>query len=184
MKQFLPRCERIGVFRAAILLSRFMQLGIVVVVFGMLCLSGCDNRRLPNANTFPKSAELLRVTSPDGKLDAVLVRYPYGPAAGGGVDSNVYIVRKDALVSSEPGREVLTADPMTGGQLVWKRDHLLEVHYDLAYIHGFRNVWGLHEVENVGSVGERDFEIEIRLVPASDSSALSPDGSFRHPGYQ
>jgi hypothetical protein len=73
---------------------------------------------------------------------------------------------------------------MTGGKLVWKRDHLLEIQYDIAYIHQFRNLWGLHEVEDAGSTGERDFEVEIRLMPASDSSALRPDGSFRHMGDQ
>jgi hypothetical protein len=43
---------------------------------------------------------------------------------------------------------------------------------------------GLDEIENVGNAGEHDFEVEIQLVPVSDSSALNPDGSFRHPGYE
>lgn len=102
----------------------------------------------------------------------------YGPPAGGGVDSNVYIIRKGAPVNTKEGREVFSADPMTGEQLVWKRDHVLEIHYDIAQIHRFRNLWGLYEVRNVGSA-KYDYEIEIRLMPASDSSVLMPDGSFR-----
>jgi len=98
---------------------------------------------------------------------------------GGGIDSNVYIVRKGAPVYDDPGKEIFTADPLKGGELVWRRDHLVEIHYDLADIHRFRNLWGLHEIEDVGSAGERAYEIELRLVPASDSSALTSNGDFR-----
>lgn len=154
------------------------------VVLSILFFSGCGDQPVPNGDAFSKSSELMRITSPNGQLDAVLVTYIYGPAAGGGVDSNVYIVPKGARVHIKAGREIFSADPMTRGQLVWKREHLLEIHYDIADIHSFRNLWGLHEVEDVGSKGERDFDVEIQLMPASDSSALTPDGSFRHPGYQ
>jgi len=70
------------------------------------------------------------------------------------------------------GTEIFSADPMSGGNLVWKRDHLLEIHYDVGYIHIFRNLWGLHEIEDTGTTGERDIEIEIRLMPTSDSSLI------------
>jgi hypothetical protein len=151
-----------------------------IIVSGILILSACDDR--PDA-VFPKSSETQRVTAPNGQLDAVLVTDTYGPAAGGGVDSNVYIVLKGASVhKSEP--PLFRADPMTGGKLVWEHDHFLEIHYDIAYIHEFRNLWGLHEAANVGSAGERDFMVEIRLAPEDGSSALTPNGSFRHPGYE
>jgi hypothetical protein len=159
----------------------------VVIAFSVilsLFIAACQDGRVSNQSAFPKSSEQRRVTSPNGRFDAVLVTDLYGPAAGGGVDSNVYIVAKGAPVYAKAGKEVFRADPMTGGDLVWRRDHLLEIHYDIAYIHTFRNVWGLYEIENVGSTGERDYEVEIRLMPASDSSALKPDGSFRHPGYE
>jgi hypothetical protein len=124
----------------------------------------------------------MRVSSPNGLLDAVLAQHVYGGAAGGGVDSNVYIVLKGASVYADKSREVFSADPMTGARLVWKRDHLLEIHYDIAEIHNFRNLWGLYEVEEVGGEGQRDFEVEIQLVPTSDASILTPDGGFRHVG--
>jgi hypothetical protein len=154
----------------------------ICVVPAVAILSGCDDRALPDNNVFSTSAEQMRVTSPSGEFDAVLVRDPYGPAAGGGVDSNVYIVRKGQPIHMKTARLLFRADPMNCGELVWKRDHLLEVHYELAYIHEFRNLWSLSEVENVGSTGERDFEVEIQLVPASDSSALKSDGAFRRLG--
>lgn len=157
----------------------FWSVVIVIVIF-----SACQNGSVPGERTFPKSSEQQRSTSPNGRFDAVLVTDAYGPAAGGGVDSNVYIVERGSPVRAKPGSEIFSADPLTGAQLFWKRDHLLEIHYGIAYIHRFRNVWGLSEVENVGSAGEGDFDIEIQLMPASDASAMAPDGSFRHPGYQ
>jgi hypothetical protein len=150
-------------------------------VLSVLFLFGCYDGP---EDSYSKKTENMRVTSLDGQFDAVLATYIYGPAAGGGVDSNVYIVRKGAPVFYKTGREVFSADPMTCGKLVWRRDHLLEIHYDIAYIHNFRNTWGSHEIENVGSTGERDFEVEIQLVPSSDSSALELGGSFRSLGFQ
>ena len=169
--------------RIAISFSRFPTLGGVTLafctVFGILFLAGCSNK---GEDSYSKKIENMRVTSPNGEFDAVLATYIYGPAAGGGVDSNVYIVRKAAPTYYKAGLEIFSADPMNCGKLVWKRDHLLEIHYELAYIHEFRNLWSLSQVENVGSAGERDFEVEIQLVPVSDSSALTPDAAFRRLG--
>jgi len=159
--------------------SRYTNLAVVVALsLSVPVLGGCDD---PVQRTHD-GEELARVTSPNGNLDAVLMRYTYGGAAGGGVDSNVYIVRKDSPVVSKPGHEILRADPMSGGALVWKRNHMLQIQYDVAHIQAFRNLWGLSEIENVGPTGERDFEVEIQLVPKSDASALKYDGSFRRLG--
>lgn len=137
-------------------------------------------KQVPFQNSDGKASENIRITSPNGQLDAVLVTYTYGPAAGGGVDSNVYIVRKGSPVTLKLSREVFRADPMTHGNLVWKQDHLLEIHYDVANIHMFRNTWGLDEVEDVGSAGQHDFNVEVKLMPMSDTSAIRSDGSFRN----
>jgi hypothetical protein len=110
----------------------------------------------------------------------VLTQELYGGAVGGGVDSNVYIVRKGVPVKMDAAHTILQADPFTNAKLIWKQDHLLQIHYDVAHIEQFRNLWGLHEVEDVGSTGERDYEVEIRLDPLADFSMLTPDGSFRH----
>ena len=102
---------------------------------------------------------------------------------GGGVESDVYIVRKGAPVKMDSARKILQADPFTGTKLVWKQDHLLQIRYDVAHIEQFRNLWGLWEVENVGSTGRHNFEVEIRLEPLTgDFSALTPNGSYR-PAY-
>lgn len=173
--------------RIETLRSRFERPEKLFLMFSaFLCalvVSACQHGPASN-HAFPKSSEQRRVTSPSGRFDAVLVVDIYGPAAGGGVDSNVYIVSMGAPVYAKPGSEVFSSDPTTKGDLVWKREHLLEIHYDIAEIHKFRNLWGSHEVEDVGSAGEGDFEVEIRLMPASDSSALKQDGSFLDPGYE
>jgi len=169
-----------------ILNIRKKRMTIILVLFAAsaICiLGGCDDRAVPDQEVFSTSAEQSRVTSPNGQLDAVLVRDPYGPAAGGGVNWNVYITLKGTPIHMKTAHEFFRADPLTGGHLVWKGYHTLEIHYDIADIQEFRNLWGLHEVQDVGSRGERDFEVEIRLVPASDSSALAPDGSFRNADY-
>src|SRR5580658_9399489 len=68
---------------------------LVVAVFCAICfLGGCSDIAVPDRNVFSAAAEQMRVTSPSGQLDAVLVRDPYGAAAGGGVDWNVYITTK------------------------------------------------------------------------------------------
>ena len=152
-----------------------LTIGVTIAGLSLACRNGS----VWGARTFPKSSELRRVTSPNGLFDAVLVEDPYGPPAGGGIDYNVYIVRKGAPVHAGWRSEILSADPMTHGELVWRRDHLLEIHFDIAHIKNLRNLWGLYEIENVGSLGRRDFEVEIQLMPASDSSVLTPDGEFR-----
>jgi hypothetical protein len=68
----------------------------VVVAVSTSVLAGCDEQVYMKG----EGTELARVTSPNGQLDAVLMRYMYGGAVGGGVDSNVYIVRKGAPVGT------------------------------------------------------------------------------------
>ena len=65
-----------------------------------------------------------------------------GPQREVGSIRKVYIVSKGAPVYAKPGSEVFSSDPTTKGDLVWKREHLLEIHYDIAEIHKFRNLWG------------------------------------------
>ena len=124
--------------------------------------------------------EEARVTSPDSQLDAVVIRESYGGALGG-FEWNVFIVPKGNETPTDNRRAVFQAPTLTAEKLVWNQAHLLEIHYDVAHIERFRNLWGLWEVRDVGSRGERDYEVEIRLVPSSpDFSILTPNGSFRN----
>jgi hypothetical protein len=158
-------------------IPRFRALLLGLAFFSFAVLTACYRQSVPR--TAPAVTELSRVTSPNEQLDAVLTQDLYGGAVGGGVDSEVYIVRKGAPVKLGTAYAILKADPFTQAKLVWKQEHLLQIYYDVANIQRFRNLWDLHEVENAGSTGERDFGVEIRLEPLSDSSILA-DGSFRH----
>jgi hypothetical protein len=70
----------------------------------------------------------------------VLLQNVYGGAVGGGVESDVYIVKKGALVKMDTTRKILQANPFTGAKLFWKQDHLLQIQFDLAHIEQFRNL--------------------------------------------
>jgi hypothetical protein len=124
-------------------------------------------------------SEEARLTSPNGALDAVLIREDGGDALSG-FEWHAFIVAKGSAVDVHKSHEVFRAGALTDGKFVWNQPHLLEIHYDAAEIDQFRNLWGLYEIQNVGSQGERNYLVEIRLMPSSDGfSLLTPNGSFK-----
>lgn len=126
------------------------------------------------------SSEDLRVTSPDGQFDAVMVYETYGGAIGG-TDWFLYIVRKGRPAPTDHEKALFWADSLRGEKISWNQPHLLEFQYDRAQIVKFRNLWGLYEIEDVGAYGQRDFDIELRLAPTSpDYSLLRANGEFAH----
>ena len=137
--------------------------------------AGCERRSNTEGS---KGLEQVRATSPNGQLDAVLIRESRG-GAWTGWDWYVYIVAKGSTVHLDYSHSIFYASTLTGEKLVWSQEHLLEIHYDIAEIERFRNLWGSNEIPNVGSAGEQYF-VEIQLKPASPGfSLLSPDGRFR-----
>jgi hypothetical protein len=141
-------------------------------------LTGCAQGGQATKTTLFLGSEVARVTSPNGQLDAVIIREDGGGAAGGW-EWYAYIVAKASGVDQRKAHSIFHAGSLTGQKLVWSQAHLLEIHYGIADIEEFRNLWGLSEIQNVGSVGERDYLVEIRLVPSADFSLLAPDGRFR-----
>ena len=102
-----------------------------------------------------------------------------GPVLGGSVYWNVFIVPKGAAAPKDDKNSVFTASVLRGEKLVWKQNHLLEVHYDLAEIEEFQNVWGSYELQGRGW-RPGDYLAEVRLAPSSpDFSFLTPDGDFK-----
>lgn len=153
------------------------DLGRIGICVGMVTLTiACNTEKAPTH--ISKEAEELRITSPNGQLDAVLVRQDAG-GAGGGWDYYVYIVAKGKRVITN-AHSVLYAGTLRGEKLVWADPHLLNIQYDIANIHEFRNLWGLSEIQAVGGAGEGDYLVEIRLAPTSkDFSLLSSSGEFK-----
>jgi len=124
-------------------------------------------------------SEEARVTSPNGVLDAVIIRED-GDGALGGFVWHVFIITKGSAVDIHKSNEIFRASSLTNGKLLWSQPHLLEIHYETANIEQFRTLWGLYEIQNVGSQGERDYLVEIRLMPSPDGfSLLTPNGSFK-----
>ena len=97
--------------------------------------------------------EQARITSPSGQLDAVLVRDDGGGAAGGW-EWYIYIVAKGSPVDQANDHAIFNAGTLTDGKIVWRQEHLLEIHYAMAYINQFRNIWGTSEIHKGESTGE------------------------------
>ena len=159
-------------------LSSRLNLRVLLVICASIALFSVGCSKKTTSNELARELEQVRVTSPNGQLDAVLVREDAGGAAGGW-EWNAYIVPKGNSVLASYHR-VLYAGTLTNPKLIWSQEHLLQIHYDVADIHEFRNLWALDEVRKVGPTGEGDYLVEIRLAPSSpDFSLLTPTGSFK-----
>jgi len=154
--------------------------GVFLLVLGFCCcLFGPRLLRAPSGGGVKRSEEM-RVTSPDDRFDAVLVRDSYGGALGG-IEWYAYIVRKGRSAPSDSDKAVFWAESLRGENILWKRPHLVELQYDHALIVKLRNLWALDMIEGVGSAGEGDYYVEVRLDPTSpDFSLLQPNGEFGH----
>lgn len=84
----------------------------------------------------PGREETARVTSPDGVVDAILIRI--NPGAFSGYLYHVHIVPKGAQSSGAP---VLNGKHFVQEKLRWIEPHLLEVQYAKARVFHFGNLW-------------------------------------------
>jgi hypothetical protein len=121
-------------------------------------------------HTASNHTERMRVTSPDGKLDAVLVQESSGGALGG-ILWSVYVVPRGKSAPNDPAKRLFFADELTRASILWSRPFLIEIHYDKASIMHFRNI--STEYENGVEYAE------LRLVPTSEYSLMTPDGRWR-----
>ncbi len=106
--------------------------------------------------------ELVRATSPDRRVDAILVE-PIVKSIGGG--EALYLVPiGDPAPASEP---VLRGSRLTGPpKLHWSKSQLLEVQYDRGCVAAFSNVWHSGEVE------EGRYYVEVRLDPTANFACI------------
>jgi hypothetical protein len=157
---------------------RYQTIMLMVGVIFASCLLGACKEGNNGATAGGDRVEEARVTSPDGRFDAVMTGEAIGGSLGG-VYWNVFIVPKGAVTPKDDKKSLLYAAVLRGEKLLWKQNHLLEVHYDIAHIEEFRNLWGSNEAEDRGwRTG--DYLTEVRLVPSSpDFSFLTPDGGFK-----
>jgi hypothetical protein len=105
--------------------------------------------------------EVLRVTSPDRRLDAVLVK-PIIFASGG--RPALYIVPRGEPV---PGWGALMRGNFpVNPALVWAAPQVLEMRYNAGCIEGFSNLWHSYDLDS------GNYYVEVRLKPGRQFTCL------------
>lgn len=118
--------------------------------------------RNPHAD-FPHR-ELNRVTSPDGRVDAILAEVITDSLSANGYA--VYLApagTKLDLQSPVFERKSFYANRIDGLQLIWREPKFLEIRYTRGDIFDFRNNWRL----------DSDYVVEVRLKPESEALSLA-----------
>jgi hypothetical protein len=105
-----------------------------------------------------------RLPSPDGMVDAVLVKRPTAAIAADVYE--LYIVPH----KGNPDKRdlILRGDLFSGTRLAWEQSRLLELYYTQAYIIGFKNYWQSPDVDSL------EYVVEIRLMPTG-KTAIPPE---------
>jgi hypothetical protein len=114
--------------------------------------------------------EMQRVKSPDGIVDAVLVRGAGGATTG--FSFSVFLVPSGIAFNEkasafENDRAVFRTDHHDGLQLVWQKAMFLEIRFAKARIFHFSNFWHSPDVQNYRYV------VEVHLVPLEADTSLT-----------
>jgi hypothetical protein len=117
--------------------------------------------------------EIARATSPDGTVDAVMEGIECGAPCSSGY--SVSVVPKGSAPPKDPVQHILVADDMVNAQIRWNESHLLDISYDRAFIHSFRNV--TYPLGQRGNVESWRYAVEIRLSPSSARFSYLVDGN-------
>lgn len=136
--------------------------------FAILFIAGITSPLIAHAVTLrwfaPAVNEVERVTSPDSRHDAVIVRRQ--PALNFlRASTEVYVVSHGGKIArgDDP---VLFATKAEGVQSVWIDDRLLEIRYSQARVDGFTAIWP--------SRSNLTPSVEIRLTPPAAGSSFAP----------
>jgi hypothetical protein len=114
----------------------------------LIGLSGCDQ----------SVQETMRVTSPDGKVDAIVTVSNSG--AFGATTSEGYQVHVTARgAEPEEADEQFRADHVRALRVYWKANRFLVIEYAEARIFQFSNFWSAE------SVDQHKYVVQIRLKP-------------------
>jgi hypothetical protein len=117
--------------------------------------------------------EIARATSPDGTVDAVMEGIECGAPCSSGY--SVSVVPKGAPPPKDPVQQVFIADAVVNAQIRWNEPHLLDISYDKAFIHSFRNV--TYPLGRRGNVESWRYAVEIHLSPSSARFSYLGDGN-------
>ncbi len=143
--------------------------GIAVGIVAPRLIRGGADRLL-----FPEHRrEIARATSPDGTVDAVMEGIECGAPCSSAYF--VSVVPKGSTALRDPVQQVFVADDMVNAQIRWSEPHLLDITYDKAFIHNFRNV--AYPFGRAGDVGSWRYAVEIHLIPSSPRFSYLVDGN-------
>lgn len=107
--------------------------------------------------------EIKRISSPDSRVEAVLVEFSGGATVGN--SAVVYLLEKGEPIKESTG-SLFTSDHFYGVDIEWKANKNLVIKYEKARIFKFSNFWN-------PSLDSWDYIVEITL------QCLSPDGQLR-----
>jgi len=113
----------------------------------------------------PVCEEVLRLNSPSQKCDAVMITLDGGATTS--IVYNIYIVPKDKKINIDYKSPIFSADHFVNLKVEWINDKLLEIRYEKARIHRFKNYAVIENAKN------QFFTIEIRETPLTDPPSLS-----------
>ena len=116
---------------------------VIVALFGCGLSDPCSRK------------EVSRVTSPDGKVDSVVIKIDCGATTS--ESYNVFIVGNGMAVKESD--LVFQADHMEDISISWREPPLLIVKYTKARIFQFRNFWSSKDVDDFNHV------VEIHEIP-------------------
>ena len=102
--------------------------------------------------------EVLRVTSPDGQIDAIFVEPRVRSISK---DSALYLVPKGEPVPPR-GPQLRGVDFKQPPALVWKRSHLLAMNYSRGCVSNFVNLWHSYDLD------DGRYYVELTLSPTVD----------------
>jgi len=110
-------------------------------------------------------AEEQRVTSPDGKFDAILVREGLrGETTQNESSWYLYAVEKAQSGPFEEKYSLLRTNALRGAKLEWEGPRVVLFEYNHAEIQNFRNFWNVVDPPTLDPSGKAEDFIEIRLV--------------------
>jgi len=116
--------------------------------------------------TASNQREVLRVTSPDRRLDAVFVRPKLSLL---GTDAALYIVPRG---ETAPGWGALVrGDFRDNPDLAWTAPQLLQLQYGSGCINRFSNLWHSYDID------DGNFYVEVRLKPLGNFTCLTGVGA-------
>ena len=110
--------------------------------------------------------EVVRIKSPDGKVEAVHIRGNCGATTS--FTENIFIVPAgEKTPKPKDDYQRFLADHVDGLELEWREPKVLEIKYNVARIFKFTNFWQSQKVDHFRYV------VEIRLVPSKNDFSLS-----------